>query len=52
MFMTMATIRGRPIRISGTSGTSEPLETLVNQSRHGTDATVLKKRLYAIDSQA
>jgi len=43
------TSRGRPIR---TLGTSEPIETSVNRSRHGTDADVVKKRLYATDIQA
>ena len=33
-------IRGRPIQ---TSGTSEPIETSVNRSHHGTDADVVKK---------
>jgi len=34
-------------------GTSEPIETSVNRSHHGTDADVVKSvRTYAMDGQA
>ena len=42
--------RGRPI---WTSGTSEPIETSVNRSHHGTNAGVVKKSIcMLLDSQA